>query len=39
LAQPLRLEEIPRATIRAVGQSVVLCVVVDALFLILYLAV
>lgn len=39
LAQPLRLEEISRSTIRAVGQSVVLCVMVDALFLVLYLTV
>jgi phospholipid/cholesterol/gamma-HCH transport system permease protein len=39
LAQPLRLEEVSAATIRAVGQSVILCVVVDALFIILYLSV
>lgn len=37
LAQPLRLEEISQATIRAVGQSVVLCVAADALFIVLYL--
>lgn len=38
LAQPLHLEEVPRATVRAVAQSVVGCVVVDALFIIIYLA-
>ena len=37
LAQPLRIEEVSRATVRAVGQSVVICVLVDALFIILYL--
>jgi len=39
LAQPLRLDEISRATVRAVAQSVVACVLIDALFIILYLAV
>jgi phospholipid/cholesterol/gamma-HCH transport system permease protein len=38
LAQPLRLEEVSRATVRAVAQSVIICVLVDALFIILYLA-
>ena len=37
LAQPLRLEEVSAATIRAVAQSVILCVLLDALFIILYL--
>jgi phospholipid/cholesterol/gamma-HCH transport system permease protein len=37
LAQPLRLEEVSAATIRAVAQSVVLCVLLDALFIVLYL--
>lgn len=37
LAHPLRLEQISRAAIRAVGQSVVLCVAADALFIIVYL--
>ena len=37
LAQRLRLEEISAATIRAMAQSVVLCLVVDALFLIIHL--
>ena len=39
LAQPLRLEEVSYATIRAVAQSVIACVVLDALFIIIYLAV
>lgn len=38
LAQPLRLEEISQVTIRAVTQSVIICVVLDALFLLVYLA-
>lgn len=38
LAQPLQLNEISRATVRAVGQSTVACVLLDALFIILYLA-
>lgn len=37
LAQPLRLEEVSTATIRAVTQSVVLCLALDALFIIVYL--
>lgn len=37
LAQPLRLEEVSSATIRAVAQSVIGCVLLDALFLIIYL--
>ncbi len=37
LAQPLRLEQIPRAAIRAFAQSVIFCVLVDAFFIILYL--
>lgn len=39
LAQPLELQEVPRATVRAVAQSVIGCVIVDALFIIIYLAV
>lgn len=39
LAQPLRLEEVSYATVRAVAQSVIACVVIDALFIIIYLAV
>lgn len=37
LAQPLRLEEVSGATIRAVAQSVILCMLLDALFIVLYL--
>ena len=39
LAQPLRLEEVSNATIRAVAQCVVACVLLDALFIIVYLLV
>lgn len=39
LAQPLRLEEVSNATVRAVAQSVIACVMLDALFIIIYLAV
>jgi phospholipid/cholesterol/gamma-HCH transport system permease protein len=39
LAQPLRLDEVSHATVRAVGQAVVACMMLDALFIILYLAV
>lgn len=39
LAQPLHLEEVPRATVRAVAQSVIGCVLVDALFIVVYLAI
>ena len=37
LARPLRLEEIPQATIRAVAQSVVACVLLDAVFTVIYI--
>lgn len=39
LAQPLRLEEVSRATVGAVAQSVVACVIVDAVFIVIYLTV
>jgi phospholipid/cholesterol/gamma-HCH transport system permease protein len=39
LAMPLRLEEVPVATTRAVGQSVILCALLDAIFLVFYLLV
>ena len=39
LAQPLHLEEVPRATVRAVAQCVICCVFVDALFIVIYLLV
>ncbi len=38
LAQPLGLEEVSRATVRAVGQSIIACVVLDVVFIIIYLA-
>ena len=37
LAQPLRLEEVPAAAIRAVAQSVVACVLLDAFFILIYM--
>jgi phospholipid/cholesterol/gamma-HCH transport system permease protein len=37
LAQPLRLEEVSSATVAAVAQSVIACVLIDALFIIIYL--
>src|SRR2546423_12195039 len=39
LAQPLRLEEVSYATVRAMAQSVIACILLDALFIIIYLAV
>ena len=39
LAQPLRLEQVSNATVRAVGQCVVACVLLDSLFIIAYLLV
>ena len=38
LAQPLRLEEVSQATVRAVGQSILLCIVAELGFILLYLA-
>jgi len=38
LAQPLRLEEVSYATVRAVAQSVIACVLLDAICIIIYLA-
>lgn len=37
LARPLQLEDVSPATVRAVGQSVVACALVDALFIVIYL--
>ena len=37
LAQPLRLEDVSRVTVRAVTQGVIVCMLVDALFIVLYL--
>ncbi|MBI3849649.1 MAG: ABC transporter permease [Verrucomicrobia bacterium] len=39
LAQPLRLEEVSNATVSAVAQCVIACVLLDALFIIVYLLV
>jgi phospholipid/cholesterol/gamma-HCH transport system permease protein len=39
LAQPLRLEEVSYATVRAVAQSVIACVALDAVFIVIYLTV
>lgn len=38
LAQPLRLDEVSRATLRAVGQSIIACVLLDSVFIFIYLA-
>ena len=37
LAQPVRLEEVSRVAVRAVTQGVIVCVLIDALFILLYL--
>jgi len=37
LAQPLRLDEVSNATISAVAQSIVACMILDALFIVVYL--
>ena len=37
LAQPLRLEQVSRATVAAVAQSIIACVLIDALFILVYL--
>lgn len=37
LARPLRLEDVPAATARAVGECVVVCGLLDAVFLVVYL--
>jgi phospholipid/cholesterol/gamma-HCH transport system permease protein len=39
LAQPLRLEEVSRASVNAVVQCVIACVLLDALFIVVYLLV
>ena len=38
LAQPLRLEDVSRVAVRAVTQGIIVCVLIDAVFSILYLA-
>lgn len=37
LAQPLSLSEVARSTVRAVGQSIIVCGLLDAMILVLYL--
>jgi phospholipid/cholesterol/gamma-HCH transport system permease protein len=37
LAQPLRLEEVSRVAVSAVTQGIVVCVLIDAVFIVLYL--
>jgi phospholipid/cholesterol/gamma-HCH transport system permease protein len=37
LAQPLRLEEVSRVAVRAMAQGIIICVFIDALFILLYL--
>ena len=37
LAQPLQLADVSRVTVRAVTQGVIVCVLIDALFILLYL--
>jgi phospholipid/cholesterol/gamma-HCH transport system permease protein len=39
LAQPLQIDEVSGATVRAVAQSTVACILLDASFIIIYLAV
>jgi len=39
LAQPLQLHEVSQATVRAVAQSTVACMLLDALFIVIYLTV
>jgi phospholipid/cholesterol/gamma-HCH transport system permease protein len=36
LAQPLRLEDVSRVAVRAVSQGVIVCVMIDAFFILLY---
>ncbi|MGH7972244.1 MAG: MlaE family ABC transporter permease [Limisphaerales bacterium] len=38
LAQPLRLEEVSYATVRAGAQSMIACILLDALFILIYLS-
>lgn len=39
LAQPLQLNEVSRATVRAVSQCTVACILLDALFIVVYLTI
>jgi phospholipid/cholesterol/gamma-HCH transport system permease protein len=38
LAQPLRLDEVSRVAVRAVTQGIIVCVLIDAIFIVLYVA-
>ncbi len=38
LAQPLQLEEVSHATVRAGAQSLIACIVLDAIFIVIYLS-
>jgi phospholipid/cholesterol/gamma-HCH transport system permease protein len=37
LAQPLSIGEVSKATVRAVGQSIILCVLIEMFFIVVYL--
>lgn len=37
LAQPISVSQVSRATVRAVGQSIVWCVLIEAMFIVIYL--
>jgi len=37
LAQPLRLDEVSRVAVRAVTQGIIVCVLIDAVFIVVYL--
>ncbi len=37
LAQPLRLEDVSRVAVRAVTQGIIACVLIDAMFIVVYL--
>jgi len=37
LSQPLRLEDVSRVTVRAVTQGIIVCVLIDAIFIVFYL--
>lgn len=39
LAQPIRVEEVSRATVRAVAQGTIACILLDALFIAIYLTI
>lgn len=38
LAQPLTIGEVSRSTVRAIGECIIICAVLDAAFLVVYLA-